>query len=40
MILECKIINREEIIITRVICHYAEANNKSLHYYDETKEST
>lgn len=40
MILECKIINREEIIITRVICHYAKANHKSLHYYDETKDST
>lgn len=37
MILDCENDIRVEII--RAICHYGEANNKYMHYYDETKES-
>ena len=32
--------NTNRVRIARAICHYAEANIKHLHDFDETKEST
>ena len=31
--------NGIRVEIIRAICHYGEANNKYMHYYDKTKES-
>ena len=31
--------NGIRVEIIRAICHYDEANNKYMHYYDKTKES-